>query len=140
MKTINFLDYAEYNEIICRLIYEFDISSEIKVIFLAYSLKNNSYNLKPTNQKYGTLNLILDGIQLGFRKSFSDFTIIFDCLELLKNNAFIKSENGKIEKLKLVPIISEEFDCLNLSIVQKAINEVKKLSDESIIRSVIEYV
>ena len=140
MKTINFLDYAEYNEIICRLIYEFDISSEIKVIFLAYSLKNNSYNLKPTNQKYGTLNLILDGIQLGFRKSFSDFTIIFDCLELLKNNAFIKSENGKIEKLMLVPIISEEFDCLNLSIVQKAINEVKKLSDESIIRSVIEYV
>ena len=50
MKTINFLDYAEYNEIICRLIYEFDISSEIKVIFLAYSLKNNSYNLKPTNK------------------------------------------------------------------------------------------
>lgn len=140
MKTINFLDYAEYNEIICRLIYEFDISSEIKVIFLAYSLKNNSYNLKPTNQKYGTLDLILGGIQLGFRKSFSDFTIIFDCLDLLKNNAFIKSENGKIEKLKLVPIISEEFDCLNLSIVQKAINEVKKLSDESIIRSVIEYV
>lgn len=140
MKTINFLDYAEYNEIICRLIYEFDISSEIKVIFLAYSLKNNSYNLKPTKQKYGTLNLILDGIKLGFRKGFSDFTIIFDCLELLKNNAFIKSENGKIEKLKQVPIISKEFDCLNLSIVQKAINEVKKLSDESIIRSVIEYV
>lgn len=140
MKTINFLDYAEYNEIICRLIYEFDISSEIKVIFLVYSLKNNSYNLKPTNQKYGTLNLILDGIKLGFRRSFSDFTIIFDCLELLKNNAFIKSENGKIEKLKQVPIISKEFDCLNLSIVQKAINEVKKLSDESIIRSVIEYV
>ena len=140
MKTINFLDYAEYNEIICRLIYEFDISSEIKVIFLAYSLKNNSYNLKPTKQKYGTLNLILDGIKLGFRKGFYDFTIIFDCLELLKNNAFIKSENGKIEKLKQVPIISKEFDCLNLSIVQKAINEVKKLSDESIIRSVIEYV
>lgn len=140
MKTINFLDYAEYNEIICRLIYEFDISSEIKVIFLAYSLKNNSYNLKPTKQKYGTLNLILDGIKLGFRKGFSDFTIIFDCLELLKNNAFIKSENRKIEKLKQVPIISKEFDCLNLSIVQKAINEVKKLSDESIIRSVIEYV
>lgn len=140
MKTINFLDYAEYNEIICRLIYEFDISSEIKVIFLAYSLKNNSYNLKPTKQKYGTLNLILDGIKLGFRKGFSDFTIIFDCLELLKNNAFIKSENGKIEKLKQVPIISKEFDCLNFSIVQKAINEVKKLSDESIIRSVIEYV
>lgn len=140
METINFLDYAEYNEIICRLIYEFDISSEIKVIFLAYSLKNNSYNLKPTKQKYGTLNLILDGIKLGFRKGFSDFTIIFDCLELLKNNAFIKSENRKIEKLKQVPIISKEFDCLNLSIVQKAINEVKKLSDESIIRSVIEYV
>lgn len=140
MKTINFLDYAEYNEIICRLIYEFDISSEIKVIFLASSLKNNSYNLKPTKQKYGTLNLILDGIKLGFRRSFSDFTIIFDCLELLKNNAFIKSENGKIEKLKQVPIISKEFDCLNLSIVQKAINEMNKLSDESIIRSVIEYV
>lgn len=140
MKTINFLDYAEYNEIICRLIYEFDISSEIKVIFLAYSLKNNSYNLKPTKQKYGTLNLILDGIKLGFRRSFSDFTIIFDCLELLKNNAFIKFENGKIEKLKQVPIISKEFDCLNLSIVQKAINEMNKLSDESIIRSVIEYV
>ena len=140
MKTINFLDYAEYNEIICRLIYEFDISSEIKVIFLAYSLKNNSYNLKPTNQKYGTLNLILDGIKLGFRKDLSDFTIIFDCLELLKNNAFIKTGNGKIEKLKQVPIISKEINCLNLSIVQKAINEVKKLSDESIIRSVIEYV
>lgn len=140
MKAISFLDYAEYNEIICRLIYEFYISSEIKVIFLAYSLKNNSYNLKPTNQKYGTLNLILDGIKLGFRKDLSDFTIIFDCLELLKNNAFIKTGNGKIEKLKQVPIISKEIDCLNLSIVQKAINEVKKLSDESIIRSVIEYV
>lgn len=140
MKQINYLDYAEYNEIICRLIYEFNISSQIKVIFVAFSIKNNSDNIKSTKQIYGTLDIILDGIKLGFRKGVSDFEIIFDCLELLKTNGFISTRNGVIEQLKPAPSYCKEVSCLNTLIVQRAINEAKKLSDDSIIRGVIEYV
>lgn len=140
MKQIDYLDYAEYNEIICRLIYEFNISSQIKVIFIAFSIKNNSDNIKSTKQIYGTLDIILDGIKLGFRKGVSDFEIIFDCLELLKNNGFIGVRNGVIEQLKPAPSYSKEVSCLNTSVVQRAINEAEKLSDDSIIRGVIEYV
>ena len=139
-KQINYLDYAEYNEIICRLIYEFNISSQIKVIFIAFSIKNNSDNIESTKQIYGTLDIILDGIKLGFRKGVSDFEIIFDCLELLKTNGFIGVRNGVIEQLKPAPSYSKEVSCLNTPVVQRAINEAEKLSDDSIIRGVIEYV
>ena len=52
MKQINYLHYAEYNEIICRLIYEFNISSQIKVIFIAFSVKNNSDNIWYTRYNF----------------------------------------------------------------------------------------
>lgn len=140
MKQINYLDYAQYNEIICRLIYEFNISSQIKVIFIAFSIKNNYHNLKSTNQKYGALDIILEGIKLGLRQGVSDFTIIFDCLELLKKGGFISVKNGVIEQLKPAPKYSKELGRLNAQIIQRAINEAEKLSDDSIIRGVIEYV
>ena len=140
MKQINYLDYAEYNEIICRLIYEFNISSQIKVIFIAFSIKNNSDNIKSTKQIYGTLDIILDGIKLGLRKGVSDFEIIFDCLDLLKNNGFIEVRNGVIDQLKSAPSYSKENHCLNTPVIHRAISEAEKLSDDSIIRGVIEYV
>ncbi len=139
MKQINYLEYAEYNEIICRLIYEFHISSQIKVIFIAFSIKNNMYDIKYTKQKYGALDIILSGIKLGFRQGMSDFRIIFDCLSLLKQGDFITIQNGLINQLKPVKF-SKEIECLNYQVVRAAINEAEKLSDESIIRGVIEYV
>lgn len=139
MKQINYLEYAEYNEIICRLIYEYNISSQIKVIFIAFSIKNNMSNIKTTSQKYGTLDIVLSGIKLGLRQGMSDFTIIFDCLNLLKHGGFISEQNGIIKQLKPARY-SKELNCLNAKVIQRAINEAEKLSDESIIRGVIEYV
>lgn len=139
MKQINYLEYSEYNEIICRLIYEYNISSQIKVIFIAFSIKNNISNFKFTSQKYGALDIILSGIKLGLRRGVSDFAIIFDCLNLLKRAGFILEQNGLIEQLKH-PRYSKELDCLNSQVVRRAINEAEKLSDESIIRGVMQYV
>lgn len=139
MKPINYMEYAEYNEIICRLIYEYNISSQIKVIFIAFSIKNNMPNIKPTNQKYGALDIILNGIKIGLRQGMSDFAIVFDCLNILKNGGYISIQNGIIKQLKPVSY-SKELNCLNAQIIRRAISEAEKLSDESIIRGVIEYV
>ena len=77
---------------------------------------------------------------MGLRQGVSDFTIIFDCLDLLKKGGFICVKNGVIEQLKPAPKYSKELDRLNAQIIQRAINETEKLSDDSIIRGVIEYV
>lgn len=132
-------EFASYNEIVCRLIYDFKISSRIKLIFVAYSIKNLAQDFKGSSQKYGAYELIMDGIKKDLNQNISQFCIIFECIEILKNQKYISIIDGTIEILKK-PKISRTIDCLDSPLLRTAILEAEKLSADSLLRGVVEYV
>lgn len=140
MKTnFDINEFAFYNEIICRLIFDFKISSQTKLIFISYSVKNIAHDFKSTSQKYGTYEIIMDGIKKDLQQNISQFCIIFECIEILKKQSFI-SVDGEIIKILKSPTISKTIDCLDSPLLKSAIMETEKLSTDSLLRGVVEYV
>lgn len=141
ISNANIIEYAIYYEILCRLLYEFNISSEIKLIFLSFSIKGISEEYKISgNLKYNTLELLLKGIKKQFSQRNTDFCIIFDCIEELKKQKYIEITDGRIIITSQKPIFSQTIKCLKNEAIKTALNESEKLSDESLMRSIIEYV
>ncbi len=129
-------EMALTNEIVCRLIYEFGISSLVKIIFICFSIKNMQLYFSPSSKKYGLINEVYDAISFGLQNNFYDFKHIFSCIEILERNKYIEICTGKIKKLK-TPIISKENNILNSQIFSKMVLDVTKLSDLSFVKGVI---
>ena len=139
MNNIDILENAIYYEIICRLIYVKNVSSEIKLIFLSFSIKGLLDEPNIRIQKYNRLDLLFKGIDKNLFSHISDFCIIFDCINELKEQGYIRVNDGRISMVR-TPNFSKTIKCLTQKSLDIAINELEKLSDESIIRSIIEYV
>lgn len=139
MKNNEIEEMALTNEIICRLIYEFKISSLVKIIFISFSVKNMQIYFSASNKKYGLINEVYNAISVGFKNGFYDFKYIFNCLEILERNNYIEVQNSNIKILN-TPNFSRENSILNSQIFNKMILDVIKLSDLSFIKGVIENV
>lgn len=132
-------EYAQYYEILCRLIYDFKVFSQTKVILLAFSIYNQEYSFESSKKEYGLFDDVLIGIKFGLQKNMNQFETIFNCLSLLKKTNMV-SEKNEIISIKSVPNYSHENTILSSPQMKRAIEEIEKLSNESIIKGVIEYV
>ena len=132
-------EIALTNEIICRLIYEFNLSSLVKILFVTLSVKNMQIYFSPSSKKYGLINEIYDAVSLGFKNGFCDFKYIFNCLEILEKNNYIIVHDKSIQILKTANF-SKTNTILNSKVFKKMILDVTKLSDLSFIKGVIENV
>lgn len=138
-KKINIFEYAYYYEIICRLIYEFRITSEVKLLFLSFAIKNISEDYKGSARKYNAYELILNGIGYNIFQRINEFCILFDCINILKSQKYIETKSGKII-IANKPEYSRTIDCLDSPLLYSSIIEIEKLSDDSLIRGILEYV
>lgn len=130
---------ASYNEVICRLIYQFNISSLVKVMFIAFSVDNMEFYFSSSSQKYGLIDEIYEFISLGFQNKVDDFKYIFTCLDILERNRYIKIHDGQLKILKS-PNFSKKNSILNSAKFEKIILDVNKLSELSFMKGVIENV
>lgn len=135
----DFLKQAKYSEIICRLIYEYNLTSEIKIIFTTFAIYNMELGFKGTAQKYNFFDDLVKEISFGISNNFDDFMLIFDCINLLKKTSHINENNGVILKLK-EPQISNTNIVLNSKMFEKILSEIEKVSDKTLISEVIKNV
>lgn len=136
---VDIFETAQYYEIICGLIYSFNIVSQIKLIFLSFAIYNLEFSFESNRKEYGLLNDVLIGIKFGIQKNFYHFETIFDCIDLLKRKKMIEEQKGKILILS-TPNFTNTNSIMTTPLLKRVIAEVEKLSDESLIRGVIEYV
>lgn len=81
----------------------------------------------------------MGGIKKDLQQNISQFCMIFECIEILKNQNYINVDGETIKILKS-PTISKTIDCLDAPLLKSAIMETEKLSTESLLRGVVEYV
>jgi len=139
MNNKDIIEKAETNEIICRLIYECDLLSITKIMFTAFSIKNMDIYFNPTSKKFNLMKDVYNSINYGFQTKINDIKVILQCIEILEDNGFILVINGKIKSLKR-PTYSKENIVMNSELFRKTILDIKKLSDQSFIKGVIENV
>jgi hypothetical protein len=91
-------------------------------------------------KKTGLLDDVFIGIKLGMQKNMEQFKIIFDCIELLKRKQMIHENGRLLLSTDNKPNYTKSNKVLEMPVMARTISDVERLSDESLIRSVIEYV
>lgn len=128
---------AEFNEIICRLIYEFEMVSEVKIIFVAFGVYNMNLGYKGTSQKYNLFENLINEISIGINMNSDKLVTIFDCLNLLIRTDFIEINNGNIIKRKIPKNISNTINVMNSKMFIKLLVDIAKISDQTLVKEVI---
>lgn len=130
-------EYSEYYEIVTRLIYQNNILSVAKLIFIAFAVRNLNDTFVAKNQKYGLMEFLKEGLRKGFQKSFEEFESIFFCLKLLEENEIIEIKDGAIVIIRKLECTKEQ-KIMDASVIKEAIREMDSLSEKSFIKGVIE--
>ncbi len=130
---------ARYYEVVCQLIFEYGISSVVKVIFIALSIINLENFYEGTSKKYGLIEYMLSGVKIGIEHKRIEITYILDILKLLEKGAMIEIKNNII-KVQRNPNYEKNNSLLKSPLIQRALLELEKISDEDLIKELIEYV
>lgn len=130
---------AKYYEVICQLIFDYGVCSTIKVIFIALSIINLENFYEGTSKKYGLIEYMLSGIKIGIEHKRIEITYILDVLKLLEKGQMIKIENNII-KVQKIPSYEGNNNLLKSPLIQRALLELEKISEEDLIKELIEYV
>lgn len=128
---------AEFNEIICRLIYEFEIVSEVKIAFVALGIYNMNLGYEGTSKRYNLFNELINEITIAMNMNSDKVVIIFDCLNLLVRTKFIKIKNGLVIKEKIPKNIPHTINVMNSKMFNKLAYDIEKVSDKTLIKEVI---
>lgn len=130
---------AKYYEIICQLIFDYGVCSAVKVIFVALSIINLENFYEGTSKKYGLIEYILSGIKIGIEHKRIEITYILDILKLLEKGQIIIIKNNIIKAQK-IPSYERNNSLLKSPLIQRALLELEKISEEDLIKELIEYV
>lgn len=130
---------ARYYEVVCQLIFDYGISSVVKVIFIALSIINLENFYEGTSKKYGLIEYMLSGVKIGVEHKRIEITYILDILKLLEKGAMIEIKNN-IVKVQRSPDYEKNNSLLKSPLIQRALLELEKISDEDLIKELIEYV
>ena len=130
---------AKYYEVVCQLIFEYNFISVIKIIFISLSLINLENFYEGTSKKYGLTAYMLSGVKLGLDRKHLEIIYILDCLKLLEKGMMIETE-GNIIRSKKSPNYEGNNALLKSPQIQRALAEIQKISDEDLIKEVVEYV
>ncbi len=130
---------ARYYEVVCQLVFDYGISSVVKVIFIALSIINLENFYEGTSKKYGLIEYMLSGVKIGIEHKRIEITYILDILKLLEKGAMIEIKNN-IVKVQRSPNYEKNNSLLKSPLIQRALLELEKISDEDLIKELIEYV
>ena len=136
----NLITISKYYEIICQLIYESKIFSVVKLIFIAVSVYNAEDYYEGTTKKYNLIEDIVVGVRLCLNRNLDHFCYVFDCLNLLETAKMIEVKNGIIRTMSVVPKYEKNNKLLNSPQIKNSIAQVERISDEALIKEIIEYV
>ena len=130
---------AKYYEVVCQLIFEYNVFSVVKIIFISLSLINLENFYEGTSKKYGLLDDILSGIKLGIDRKRIEIIYILDCLRLLEKGMMIEVENNII-KTKKSPNYEGNNSLLKSPQIKRTLSVLQKISDEDLLKEIVEYV
>ena len=130
---------ARYYEVVCQLMFDYGIFSVVKVIFIALSIINLENFYEGTSKKYGLIEYMLSGVKIGIEHKRIEITYILDILKLLEKGAMIEIKNN-IVKVQRNPNYEKNNSLLKSPLIQRALLELEKISDEDLIKELIEYV
>lgn len=130
---------ARYYEVVCQLIFDYGISSVVKVIFIALSIINLENFYEGTSKKYGLIEYMLSGVKMGIEHKRIEITYILDILKLLEKGAMVEIKNN-IVKVQRSPNYEKNNSLLKSPLIQRALLELEKISDEDLVKELIEYV
>lgn len=130
---------ARYYEVVCQLIFDYGISSVVKVIFIALSIINLENFYEGTSKKYGLIEYMLSGVKIGIEHKRIEITYILDILKLLEKGAMVEIKNN-IVKVQRSPNYEKNNSLLKSPLIQRALLELEKISDEDLVKELIEYV
>ena len=133
---------SEYAEIIIALINEpYNINSIIKIIFMAFCIRNETKS-SYRNKKTDFVDELLNNINIKLFSHPDEFKCIFEVLNKLKKCGWIKVNDGNIVIVKNF----RDFKCENKFLnnyIEKDINpltEVNKLDDKAFLEEVLRHV
>ncbi len=135
----NLLVVSKYYEIVCQLIYESKISSVVKVVFIAVSVYNAEDYYEGTVKKYNLIEDIMAAVRICINRNLDHFCYVFDCLNLLQKAKMIEIKDDIIRILS-TPKFENNNKLLKSPQIKNSIAQVERISDEALIRGIIDYV
>lgn len=143
VKNMNdWLLQGEYADIIIELLKEpYEVDSVIKIVFLAFCIRNevkNSYG----NRKADFVDVLLDNLNIKLLSHPDELKCIFEVIKKLKKCGWISVEAGKIRILKEI----NKAKCENKFLVgcrgkePNPIIEVNKLDSKAFLEEVLRHV
>lgn len=133
---------SEYAEIIIDLLKApYNIDSVIKIVFMAFCIRNENKS-SYRNRKTDFVDVLLGNIDIKLLSHPDELISIFNILNKLKKSGWIKTDQGKVIVLQEI----DGFQCYNKFLrgcKGKDINpiiEINKLDDRAFIEEVLRHV
>lgn len=133
---------SEYADIIIEFLKEpYNVDSVVKIVFLAFCVRNES---RPSyrNRKTDFVDVLLDNLNIKLLSHPNELMCIFEVLNKLKKCGWISTVDGKIHILK--EFNDSTCECKFLMACRgKDINpiiEINKLDDKAFIEEVLRHV
>ena len=133
---------GEYADIIVELLKEpFKVDSVVKIVFLAFCVKNETQT-SYRNRRTDFVDVLLNNLNIKLLSHPNELRIIFEVLNKMKKCGWITTANGRILILKKLGKSKSENRFL-IGCRGKEINpvvEVNKLDDKAFIEEVLRHV
>ena len=133
---------SEYADIILELLKEpYNVDSVVKIVFLAFCIKNESQT-SYGKRKNNLIDVLLNNLNIKLLSHPDELRNIFEVLNKMKKCGWITTESGRISALKEFDLSKSENRFL-AGCRGKDINpvvEVNKLDDRAFIEEVLRHV
>lgn len=142
MNRKTLIKQAEYLDIVLVLINKpYCFNSLTKIVFTAFCIHNETNPNKYSNRKKDFVNTFMENISLKLQTHKEDLSTIFEILDILKLQGYIKIDGDMIVNCKQCDVKTKNnlLDKCSLKAVNP-IFEINKLDSKAMLEEVIRYV